>query len=471
MREHYDFIVIGGGSGGYAGARTARETHEKVAIVDGAEKLAGLCILRGCMPSKTVIYSAEVLHHARHGSTFGLNIPETKVDITSLQTRKQNIIGDFADYRVKELESDRFDLYRSNARFIDEKSVKLDDGSELSSEKFLIATGSTINVPPVPGLENISSITSDDVLELNSVPESIIVLGGGVVACELTQYLNRVGSKVTMIQRSGQILKENSEKGAQVIEQAFRDEGIELYTGTKIENISKENDKIRVTFNHNGTEVDCEADHLFNSLGRRPNTGELDLEKAGVELHSSGHIKTNLFQQTTNTRIYSAGDCCGPHEIVHVAILQGEVAAKHALGQKSIPINYDHLLKIIFTDPQIATVGLSEDELNDKGVEYVTADFPFDDHGKSILMEAKYGFVKIMARKSDGCVVGAECVGKDAGELIHAISVAVALEATVYDLLKAHWYHPTLSEIWTYPLEDIAEMLNNKGPHTRKALK
>lgn len=460
MSEHYDFIVIGGGSGGYAAARTAREKCEKVAIVDGADKLAGLCILRGCMPSKTVIYAAEVLHHASHGEQFGLNIPQAQADMDTLQARKEKVIGEFADYRVEELESDRFDLYRSNARFIDEKTIILDDGTKLSGDNLLIATGSIINHPPVPGLDSVPTLTSDEVLELNTLPESIIVLGGGVVACELTQYLNRIGSKVTMIQRSGHILKESSSKATNVIEQAFRDEGIELYTDTKIENISKEDKGIQVTFSHRGKEIICKAAHLFNSLGRIPNTSGLALENARIDLLPSGHIKINANQQTSNERVYAAGDCCGPHEIVHVAIMQGELAAKHASGQNYNAINYDHLLKIIFTDPQVATVGLSDIDLTDRNIDYLSAEFPFNDHGKSILMEAKYGYVKVLARKSDGCVLGSECVGKDAGELIHSLAVAVSLEATASALLKTHWYHPTLSEIWTYPLEEIAETLN-----------
>jgi len=464
MSEHYDFIVIGGGSGGYAGARTAREKCEKVAIVDGADKLTGLCILRGCMPSKTLIYAAEVLHHANHGEQFGLNIPQAQADMDTLQARKEKVIGEFADYRVEELKSDRFDLYRSNARFIDEKTIILDDGTKLSGDNLLIATGSIINHPPVPGLDSVPTLTSDEVLELNTLPESIIVLGGGVVACELTQYLNRIGSKVTMIQRSGHILKESSSKATKVIEQAFRDEGIELYTDTKIENISKEGKGIQVTFSHRGKEVICKASYLFNSLGRIPNTSGLALENARIDLLPSGHIKINVNQQTSNTRVYAAGDCCGPHEIVHVAIMQGELAAKHASGQNYNAINYDHLLKIIFTDPQVATVGLSDIDLTDRNIDYLSAEFPFNDHGKSILMEAKYGYVKVLARKSDGCVLGAECVGKDAGELIHSLAVAVSLEATACALLKTHWYHPTLSEIWTYPLEKIAQTLNGAAP-------
>ena len=155
--------------------------------------------------------------------------------------------------------------------------------------------------------------------------------------------------------------------------------------------------------------------------------------------------------------IYAAGDCTGPHEIVHIAIKQGETAVRHAFDQQVDPIHYDHLLGVVFTDPQVARVGLSPEQIRKKGIEPISASFPFEDHGKSILMGAKYGFVAVHADRASGVILGAECVSKDAGELIHALSIAVTLRATAQDLLKADWYHPTLSEIWTYPLEEIVE--------------
>ncbi len=459
MKKHYEFIVIGGGSAGYAAASTYGKGRNEVAVVDSSAELGGLCILRGCMPSKTLLYIADVLHHARHGAKFGLEIPSAKADMAAVHERKKRIIGEFADYRAGQLQSGKFELYRHSARFVDDKTILLDDGSELTADAFLVSTGSVVNFPPLAGLKEDSAIISDNVLDLDHLPESVIVLGGGVVACELAQFLNRMGSKVIQIQRNPMILKEGSPEAARVVMQAFRDEGIELHTGTKITKIEKTGDRFQVAFQANGQEVTREATYLFNAMGRKPNTANLGLDHARVELLPSGHLKTNSFQQSTNPRIYAAGDCAGPHEIVHVAIMQGEVAARHAAGLNPEPVNYDHLTKVIFTDPQVAATGITETDLKASNVPFLSADYPFNDHGKSILMEAKYGYVKVWADQSNGTVLGAECVGKDAGELIHSMTVAVALKANVFDLLKAHWYHPTLSEIWTYPLEEIAEEL------------
>jgi len=456
-KEHFDYIVIGGGSGGYAAARTAREVFNRVAIIDGADELGGLCILRGCMPSKTLIYSAEVLHLAQQGKAFGLDIPEARVDMAALHQRKIRTIAEFADYRKEQLASERFTLFRNRAKFTGPDSILLDDGTELTAGYFMVATGSEVASPPVDGLAAVPFWTSDHILDLKELPEKVIILGGGIVACELAQFLRRIGSEVIQIQRSAQILKGASVEAAKVIEDQFRTEGIELHTDTNLTQVRYEEARFRVTFTHLGKTIEVEAPYLLNALGRKPATADLGLELAGVALRSSGHIDCNAQQQTSNPKIYACGDVAGPHEIVHVAILQGELAARHATGRPSEPVDYDTLLGVTFTDPQIGQVGLTETQLKERGIDFISADYPFDDHGKSILMEAKAGYVKLLADRADGRILGAECVGKDGGELIHAIAVAVSLRATAADLLKVHWYHPTLSEIWTYPLEDIAE--------------
>lgn len=457
QKEHFDYIVIGGGSGGYAAASTAREVFDRVAIVDGADELGGLCILKGCMPSKTLIYSSEVLHLARKGRDFGLNIPKATVDMPALHRRKLSTIDEFASYRREQLESERYTLFKSRASFIGPKTIRLDDGTELSADYFMVATGSTVALPPIPGLRDVPYWTSDEILDLDFVPEKIIVLGGGIVACELAQFLHRIGSEVIKIQRSPRILKGIPAKAACVIEEQFREEGIDLYTGTHIDNLTHDEGRFRVEFSQNGRSIVSEAPYLLNALGREPATEGLNLEAADIEQLPSGHIKCNAYQQSSNPAIYACGDVAGPHEIVHVAILQGELAARHAAARPTEPINYDTLLSVVFTDPQIGQVGLTEQQLKQRGIEYVRADYPFDDHGKSILMEAKAGYVKVIAERATGRILGAECVGKDGGELIHAMAVAVSLKATARDLLKVHWYHPTLSEIWTYPLEDVAD--------------
>ena len=461
MITSYDLLVIGSGSAGFNAARVGVSLGKRVAIVDSAPQLGGLCILKGCMPSKTLLYSTEILHLAQKGKNFGLRIPTATVDMKALHARKKKIIGEFAAYRSEALESGKYDVYRSHARFLDPHTIALADGRTLKAEKFLIATGSKVSVPAaVPGLASTPFWTSDEVLDLDFVPESVIVLGGGIVACELAQFLRRIGSKVTLIQRSKTILKDYSPSASEVVQQAFRDEGIAVHTDTKIEKITGDTDGVAVKFTCGGKTLTRRARHLFNALGREPNTGALNLEAAGVKLTAAGRVQINHWQQTTAKHIYAGGDVCGPVDLVHLAVAQGELAARHAFGVKGLkPVDPALLLSVVFTDPTLASIGLSERELTERGEKFLVATYPFNDHGKSILMEANYGFVKVIAEPKRGRILGAEIVGPHAGELIHVFSGPLAMKATVFDLLRAPWYHPTLAEILTYPLEEIAEQI------------
>lgn len=464
MRHAYDFVVIGGGSAGYNAGQVAAALGKRVAVLDGARQLGGLCILRGCMPSKTLIYSAEVLHLAKTAAEFGLRVPRASADMRAVHARKRRIIGGFARYRVKQLKSADFELIRGQAHFVDPHTLELGDGRRITAKHVLVSTGSKVSAPPIPGLAGVAYWTSDDVLELDFKPRSIVILGGGIVACELAQFLRRVGTRVCIVQRSPNLLKGHSKEAARVIRQAFEDEGIEVFADTEITGVSEGWGGMSVTFKHGGKTVRRHADHLLNALGREPATSGLSLEAAGVKTEANGRIITNRWQQTSAPHIYAAGDCCGPHEIVHVAIQQGELAARHAARLKGLkPIDPSLLLSVVFTDPQLGTIGWNEKDLLEKGVAYSTASYPFDDHGRSILMCANYGYVRVFADRKNGRVLGAEIVGKDAGELIHCFSTALAMRATVDDMLRAPWYHPTLAEVITYPLQELADKTGRKG--------
>jgi len=374
-----------------------------------------------------------------------------------VHTRKKKIISEFADDRTKALKSGKFDLIRAQARFADPGTLELSDGRRVEARNFLISTGSRASLPPVPGLAEAKAWTSDDVLDLDFIPDSVIVLGGGIVACELAQFLHRIGSRVTLVQRSRNILRDHSEDASSVIQRAFVDEGIEVFAGTAMQQVSRGKRGVAVDFLHDGKRVRRHAAHLFNALGREPNTSSLNLPAAGVRTLPNGQVIADRWQRTSATHIYAAGDCAGPVEIVHVAIQQGVLAARRVAGSRGLkPIDYGLLLNVVFTDPQLATIGRLERDLTDRGVSFLAASYPFDDHGKSILMEARRGYVKVIAEPKRGRILGAEIVGPSAGELIHCFSAPLAMRATVSDMLRAPWYHPTLAEIITYPLEQIA---------------
>ena len=465
--EPYDFVILGGGSAGYAAARTAVDLGLRTAVVDGAEELGGLCILRGCMPSKALIESANRARAIRHADEFGLSVAGLRVDAAAVQARKRRLIRDFSDYRAGQLASGEFDLFRGTATFTDAHTLAVTTHSgeafPVSFRTALIATGSEISVPDLTGLGEVGYLTSDDLLAADSWAGSYLVLGGGAIALELACFLEGVGQKVTVIQRSEHLLSSSDFDIAEALERAMEKRaGLTVATGTQLERFHRNEagEKVAV-YSQNGVTKEAAAAEILLALGRRPRVVGLGLDGIGVETESSGRIVCTPDQRSSQPHIFAAGDVCGPHELVHLAIEQGEIAAEHAahsLGRSARPLRtMDYRLKLfgIFTEPQVATVGLSEREAADAGRAVKVATYPFGDHGKSMIRYELDGFVKLIADATNGEILGAAVVGSEATELIHEIVVALYFRANVADFLKIPHYHPTLSEIWTYPAEEI----------------
>jgi pyruvate/2-oxoglutarate dehydrogenase complex dihydrolipoamide dehydrogenase (E3) component len=457
----FDVVVIGGGSGGYASARTAEEAGAKVAIVDPGP-LGGLCILRGCMPTKTILRSSEVMVLMKRAEEFGLLPVQAIADLGAINDRKNRIISEFARYRTEQLKDPRFTLIEERASFISPDEIRAGNRT-LRAKNFIVATGSRIAQYPVPGLEDAGVLTSDDVLELRSAPKSMIVLGAGPVAVELAQFLSRIGVKVSLIQRSHHIFSSGDEDMARPVEARLREEGMDIYTGTRLLKVSKDGKERVVHFTHAGEEKSVRAETILQALGRRPNTDDLNLEAAGVKLGRKG-IEVDAGMRTSQPHIYAVGDVNGLHEIVHIAIEQGEIAAHNAVHPDRPPCRMDDRLKtsVVFTDPAVASVGLTEKECKASGIPYLTASYPFNDHGKSICLGETHGHVKLMCQPQTGAIIGAHIVGPEAGELIHQLITLMHFNGTVHDLVKIPHYHPTLSEIITYPAEDLIGQLAEK---------
>jgi pyruvate/2-oxoglutarate dehydrogenase complex dihydrolipoamide dehydrogenase (E3) component len=268
---------------------------------------------------------------------------------------------------------------------------------------------------------------------------------------------------VTMIQRSPRILREFDADAGAVIESVLRRDGIRLLTGTKLLDAWPDSAGKGVTFEREGKRVRVKAEEILFCLGRNPNTAHLGLENAGVKL-DGGRIITNARMQTSAPHIFAAGDCTGPHEIVHIAIQQGEIAAQNIARPRPMKeTDYRLLTSVVFTDPQVATVGLTEKAAAAHKIPVLAASYPFNDHGKSLIMEALDGFVKLLAQPRTGEILGGTCVGPGGGDLIHEITAAMAKRMTVQELAVMPHYHPTLAEIWTYPAEELAEQIQEQG--------
>ena len=479
QRFDYDVAVIGGGSGGYAAARTTAGAGLKTLVIEGGKEVGGLCILRGCMPTKALLYAAEVMHLAGHPDPWGIRAGKVGFDFKKVMARKNALIKEFADCRVKQLNTGNFKFVRAHARFVDKHTVepsrerrlpagRTDDGDlkappagsrrsrMLTAKHFVIATGSTIAPTPLSQLDEVGFITSDEALALKRLPKSLIVLGGGPTACEFAQFFARFGVQVTLVQRSEHILKEFDPDAAAEIEKVFRREGIKIFTNTKLEGARRKGKLKSVSFERGGKLVSVAAEEILFALGRIPNTASLNLAKAGVKT-DGGRIIANDFMRTSAPHIYTAGDCTGPHEIVHLAVQQGEIAAHNIANPKSQRVmDYRLVISVVFTEPQVAFAGLTEKEATARGIPCRAASYPFNDHGKSLIMEAKDGFVKLLAEPRTGEILGGACVGPAGGELIHEIVAAMAKRMSVQELARLPHYHPTLAEIWSYPAEELA---------------
>jgi pyruvate/2-oxoglutarate dehydrogenase complex dihydrolipoamide dehydrogenase (E3) component len=298
-------------------------------------------------------------------------------------------------------------------------------------------------------------LTSDEALVLKRLPKSLIILGGGSVAVEFAQFFARFQVKVTLIQRSAHVLHGFDTDASDALEKVFRREGIDVFSNTKLTGATRKGDLKEVSFQYGAREVRVEAEEILFALGRVPNTDSLGLAKAGV-ITQDRRVVTNEEMQTSAKHIYAAGDCTSPYEIVHIAVQQGETAGCNIAHPKR-PRRMDYRLatSVVFTEPQVAAVGLTEKQALLEKIPYRAASYPFADHGKALIQGATDGFVKLLANPVTGEILGGSCVGPVGGELIHQIITAMFKHMTVHELAVMPHYHPTLAEIWTYPAEEL----------------
>jgi pyruvate/2-oxoglutarate dehydrogenase complex dihydrolipoamide dehydrogenase (E3) component len=459
--RRHDVIVVGAGSGGYAAARTAREIDCDVALVD-VGPLGGLCILRGCMPSKALLASSDALQDARDARALGIYVETVSVDMPFIAARKRALVKGFADFRIEGIEG--FSLYRGSASFISPTQI-LVNGDVLEASKFILATGSVVAPSVLPGLEDVGFVDSDAVLDIEEVPKSVIVLGGGYTACELGQFLARMGARTTILIRSRHLLTHSDDDVGNALTEYFRDEGIEVVTQSTLLEANRRGREKIVRYVCDGEEREAVGEEIFYALGRVPNVAGLALENAEVAYGLVRGIDVDETLRTTNPNVYAVGDVTGEYMLVHVAIYQGEVAARNACMHLNENVNY-HLVgaHTIFTDPQVAVAGKTEKQLRSDGTPYVFGRYDFAEHGKAQCLAKTKGFVKMMAEKRTGLILGASVIGPIASELIHEVIVGMSFAATVDQFMRIPHLHPTLAEIWTYPAEICAAQLGMKIP-------
>ena len=459
MAEEYDLVVLGGGTGGYVAAIRASQLGMKVAIVE-KEKLGGTCLHRGCIPSKALLRSAEVYRLMKNSQQYGVEIENFRLDFAQVQKRKENIVNTLHQGVKSLMKKWKIDLYHGFGRILGPSifsplsgtiSVEYEDGREntmLVPKYVLIATGSRPSA--LPGLvpDGVNIVTSDHSLEWDNLPSSVLIIGGGVIGVEWASLLADVGVEVTVLEYAEQRLRNMDDAVAEELATQLKKKGIEIVTGAKVlPDASSSSGRMEITAElKDGERKMFQAEKILLAVGRSPNTENIGLENTDIELEN-GYIRTSEFYQTKESHIYAIGDCIGGLQLAHAASHEGIIAVEHMNNLTPESLSYENIPSCIYTDPEVASIGLSEKEAKERGMEVKVGKFPFQAIGKAHVHGDTEGFVKIIANKTNDDIVGIHMVGPNVTELISEASLAKLLDATPWEISKTVHAHPTLAEI------------------------
>ncbi|WP_052573465.1 NAD(P)/FAD-dependent oxidoreductase [Haloferula sp. BvORR071] len=460
----YELLVIGGGSAGHAAARKAGLLGLRAALVEAAPELGGLCILRGCMPSKTLIETANRMRIMRDGARFGIGAQVPVLDPERLRARLESLLDDFRRDRVTSMESGCYELLRGSARFSSPHEIELTaaDGTVTPqrADAFVIATGSHPTVPPIAGLDGTPFWTSDDVVRLPSVPKRIAILGAGAIGMEFAHLFEGFGSEVTVIAHGESIMGGGTDPDIAIaMEAESRERGIRFLKKTEVKEVAHGEGLFRLRLRGEAEALEAEA--LLVATGRKPTTAGLELEKIGIAMEE-GRILIDERATTSRPHIFAAGDCASPVPVVHLAVIQGKVAARNAARL----IRKDHLaegaewnrhsaMSAWFTEPQCVRIGLSETQAKEEQIPVLVGRQSYADHGKGMISGARHGFVKVLADPESGRLLGAAGLGPEVVETAHLLQMAIELRMSAADYLAIPHYHPTLAEAWLRAVEAI----------------
>jgi len=435
-------VIIGGGPGGYVAAIHAAHLGATVALVE-KDKLGGTCLNRGCIPTKALVRSAEVVREAKRASDFGVEIDNVKVNFPNIMTRKSNVVDKLVSGVEQLMKSNKISVYRGTGRILSPQLVKVND-EEIAAGRIIIASGSESTLLPVHGLDLPGVLTTDDILELKELPESLVVIGGSHVGVEFASIFRELGTKVIIVKRRPLRLEPVDEEIGRRFAQMLPRRGIEVKIGAAVKAIKQSGALLRVVWDTPEGEQGVEGQMVLMATGRQPYTEELGLAELGIKMNGRA-IVVNEYLETNIPGVYAIGDVLGKNMLAHVASYEGEAAVENALG-RSRQVDYRAVPSVVYTYPEVAGVGITEVEANDSGIPCKVSKFPFLACGRAVAMDETMGMVKMVCNAEDGRVLGMHIVGPHADELIAEGVLAVQLGATAKDIAHTIHAHPTLPE-------------------------
>ena len=440
-------IIIGGGPGGYVAAIRATQLGAQVTLIE-KDTLGGTCLNRGCIPTKALLQSADLLASVRNAATFGISTGKASVDFSAVTKRKEAVVKRLVAGVTSLMRKNKIKVIKGIGTLLDSRTVGiLGESDKISADSIIIATGSKPSTIPVKGIDEPGVITSDEALTMEQLPKSVIVIGGGVIGLEFAQIMHRMGSEVTIVEMMPQILPTEDTGIASMLEDILKKDGIEIFTNAAVTGIRSDKQEGKVvsfTADDGSGEQEMIAEKVLLSVGRCPNTDDLGVNNLGLAL-DNGRLVVNERMETNIPGVYAIGDVVGGLMLAHVAMEEGKCAVENSLGADR-KIDYKAVPRCVYTSPEVAGVGLTEAAAKEEYGDIKVGQFPFMASGRALILNETAGMVKIIADAHYGQILGVHILGPQATELIAEAVLGVRMEATFEDIISTIHAHPTLSE-------------------------
>lgn len=454
-KNHFDVVVLGSGPGGYAAAFRAADLGKSVALIEKDDVLGGVCLNRGCIPSKALLHIGQVIEEADELRQKGVEFGKPKLDLYKIRTWKEEVVGKLNKGIAQMAKARKVTVFNGEGKFVskNEISLKGEKGKSLTFDNAIIATGSSSTKIPAFPMDHQNVLTSREALALANIPNNMLVIGGGYIGLEMASVYNALGTEITVVEMLDSILPGADKDIIRLLQHKLKKQFKNILVSSKVKEIKANKDKsLSVTIESKGKDATEKFEKVLVAVGRRPNNQNIGLEEIGVELDEQGFVKVDNQQKTNIEGIYAIGDIAGNPMLAHKATHEGKVAAEVIAG---LPAAFDakSIPAVIFTNPEVAWTGLTENEAQEKGIDYEKAEFPWAASGKALALGQQMGKTKLLFDPQTKKILGASIVGPQAGDIISEAALAIEMGADAEDISLTIHPHPTLSETFASAAE------------------